>query len=405
MAIVAVSLFFLSGALGPVLYAPDREVLRRAFILSLYSLSGALLLPRSAMVIGALRRAWPILLPVGLAIASIGWSASAPLTQMWVVGLIGTTALGLLLCTFSLDEQVGLLAAVLGVAALASVVAVLVAPGVGNMGSDSPGALKGVFSHKNLLGRNMVLAASALFLMARESKAGLLHSLTGPAALLSVALVIGSRSVSAMILLAVSANVVGVLFWERQAWLSRRPPKIILVSLPILAVVVLLSVAAITPRDLLALVGKDPTITGRSQVWTAVLEAVRLHPWLGYGYAAFWRGAEIQDPLIRAIPWHPEHAHNGFLDLALDLGLLGVASFVLPFGVFLWRAASVALKPGPPTRVWPLLLLVTILLGNLVESSLLRANRLDWALYVATAVSVSKTPRRSPYPSSVARRS
>ena len=49
-------------------------------------------------------------------------------------------------------------------------------------------------------------------------------------------------------------------------------------------------------------------------------------PWLGYGFDAFWQGnvGASGDVSIRMY-FYPNHAHNGFIDLALSLGNVGLA--------------------------------------------------------------------------------
>ena len=59
-----------------------------------------------------------------------------------------------------------------------------------------------------------------------------------------------------------------------------------------------------------------------------VMDAILKHPWLGYGYQAFWRGVDGPSVDVHLSGWIPPHAHNGFLDLALDLGIAGPLLFV-----------------------------------------------------------------------------
>ncbi|WP_049558612.1 O-antigen ligase family protein, partial [Limnoraphis robusta] len=76
--------------------------------------------------------------------------------------------------------------------------------------------------------------------------------------------------------------------------------------------------------ELLGLIGKDPSLTGRTDLWAWAREMIDKRPWLGYGYTAFWQGLDGGSAyIIRAARWPVPYSHNGILDLWLDIGLLG----------------------------------------------------------------------------------
>ncbi len=140
---------------------------------------------------------------------------------------------------------------------------------------------------------------------------------------------------------------------------------------------------------LFAAVGKDPTLTGRTQLWPFVMEMIWKHPWFGYGYGGFWQGWNGESAYIwRAVGWTPTHPHNGFLALWLDLGLLGLGLFFLGF----WRSYLQALtwvrKSKTAVALWPLLYMTYVVLINIAETSLLSSNNITWILYVAVSLSV-----------------
>lgn len=78
--------------------------------------------------------------------------------------------------------------------------------------------------------------------------------------------------------------------------------------------------------------GRDPTLTGRTQLWEEVLR-MGVDPWFGAGFESFWLGKRAE-LLWETYWWHPNEAHNGYLEIFLTLGWLGVAlfSFVLVWG-------------------------------------------------------------------------
>jgi exopolysaccharide production protein ExoQ len=67
---------------------------------------------------------------------------------------------------------------------------------------------------------------------------------------------------------------------------------------------------------------RDVTLTGRTEVWAAVLPAIQQQPLLGYGFGSFWTDARRE---LYEIPT----AHNGYLDILLELGAVGLAFYTV----------------------------------------------------------------------------
>ena len=73
---------------------------------------------------------------------------------------------------------------------------------------------------------------------------------------------------------------------------------------------------------LLKSVGRDPTLTGRTEIWKEAL-AVDRSPILGAGFESFWLGGPLDGPTSGRW-WHVNEAHNGYLEVYLNLGWVGV---------------------------------------------------------------------------------
>lgn len=73
--------------------------------------------------------------------------------------------------------------------------------------------------------------------------------------------------------------------------------------------------------------GRDPTLTGRTQVWHDVLELAP-NPYIGAGFESFWLGKRLEIMWSRHA-FHPNEAHNGYLEVFLNLGWCGVALLAL----------------------------------------------------------------------------
>jgi O-antigen ligase len=103
----------------------------------------------------------------------------------------------------------------------------------------------------------------------------------------------------------------------------------ILGCLPLLGVVVM---AVMDPDTLFGVLGKDATLTGRTDLWPYVQDYIQERPWFGWGYRSFW---QQQNPLAvdlwKKLGWIIPEAHNGRLDILLDVGYVGCAAFAYVF--------------------------------------------------------------------------
>jgi O-antigen ligase len=97
----------------------------------------------------------------------------------------------------------------------------------------------------------------------------------------------------------------------------------------LVAVIVSLLAAELTlglNGKLLDLLGKDPTMTGRTEMWPELLE-FDINPVLGAGFESFWTGNR-PETLWERHSWKPNEAHNGYLETYLNLGLIGLSILI-----------------------------------------------------------------------------
>jgi len=74
--------------------------------------------------------------------------------------------------------------------------------------------------------------------------------------------------------------------------------------------------------NLVETLGRNSTLTGRTDIWSEVVSMVG-NPLLGTGFESFWLGARLEAIWGRHW-WHPNEAHNGYLEVFLNLGWIGV---------------------------------------------------------------------------------
>ena len=109
---------------------------------------------------------------------------------------------------------------------------------------------------------------------------------------------------------------------------------------------------------LLELLGKDPTLTGRTLFWPYVFDNILNRPFLGWGYFGFWTPfnpialqiAEAIRPEGVWYVWIIPNAHNGLLEALLEIGFVGTSLFVF----LMLRNLTIAVKciKGPVRATW-----------------------------------------------------
>lgn len=145
-------------------------------------------------------------------------------------------------------------------------------------------------------------------------------------------------------------------------------------------------------QQVTGLVGKDPMLTGRVQLWILSTVMAAQRPWFGYGFDAFWLPGTIYvRRMWQILRWMPPHAHNGLLELWLELGLVGVGMFVVGFGYYFFYAIKQLRCGNTPVAAWSLCFLLFLFFSNLTESHFLVANNLYFVLYVAVAATLIRS--------------
>jgi O-antigen ligase len=139
-----------------------------------------------------------------------------------------------------------------------------------------------------------------------------------------------------------------------------------------------------------SLMDKDLTLTGRVPLWNLLIESrVVERPWLGYGYSGFWQPWQGTDNpaaiIIRLIGDWAVHAHNGFLDIILNVGLVGFLLFILCLFSNIGQAIKLLLSNRSSEAVLPLIVLTFILVSNLSQTSIIFPGY-DWFLFVLVTV-------------------
>jgi O-antigen ligase len=333
-------------------------------------------------------RAVPVLMALlALAFISTAWSIDSGATLRRSVWLALTMAFGLYLAwRYDWRTLMEVLAGAFLVLIAGSFALGVLAPSIGRMSFEHPGAWCGLWTHKNTLGGIMALGVAvgvgAAIAAPERKKLWLLCALG------AFALVLLSTSKTALIASMLGVGVIGAGIAVR-----RGPLEAVLMGAGVLAMVAIGGVVVLTAPDLLvAMIGRDLSLTGRTDIWDAAMPAVAANPWLGYGYYAFWLPDNGPAYWVReAVQWEVASAHSGWLELALGLGRVGIALFALQAGATLMRGSRAIMDEQ--AGLWAPAFLMTFALYTLSESHVLQANNLFWTIYVAVAARLALDAR------------
>jgi exopolysaccharide production protein ExoQ len=128
--------------------------------------------------------------------------------------------------------------------------------------------------------------------------------------------------------------------------------------------------------------GRDTTLTGRTDLWQQLLR-IPVDPLFGTGFESFWLGERVE-AFWRTYWWHPNQAHNGYLEIFLNLGWMGLALLaVVVAGA--GRNIRRAFHCDPETARLCLAYLVVALLYNLTEAAF-KSFHLMWFAFLLAAV-------------------
>lgn len=202
--------------------------------------------------------------------------------------------------------------------------------------------------------------------------------------LLSAYLVIGSKSMTSISMVLIGFPLF-VFIVQGRTSINRCVALAIIFLLPLCAGIILLLSDIIQGQQnffsaLLSVFNRDLTFTGRTFLWADVLRYVAAKPWLGYGYGSFWVGDLVHNIWTTQV-WQPNQAHNGYIDVLVNLGIVGLFLVVL-FIASAYRGALVLYARNQKFGVLYLTMLTTILFSNIFESSLVRMTHMYWFLFL-----------------------
>lgn len=137
-------------------------------------------------------------------------------------------------------------------------------------------------------------------------------------------------------------------------------------------------------------VGKDPTLTDRTKIW-AILIGMHTNPILGTGYQSFWLGPRLLWFWQNSGLGHLNEAHNGYLELYLELGMIGVG-LISCFLLTRYRAVCKALDQRSELAVLGLAVWLAIAFYNMSEAAF--EGGLMYSVFLMSTMTVPATAAR-----------
>ena len=123
----------------------------------------------------------------------------------------------------------------------------------------------------------------------------------------------------------------GVLLLSAKPAIRRRPSSVHLLVAGVL-VSTMYALFFQSSGDLIQSLGRNPTLTGRTDIWNLVL-SMPSNRLLGVGYESFWLGTRLEKIWNTIHGLRLNESHNGYIEVLITLGWIGTALLILLIAV------------------------------------------------------------------------
>lgn len=251
------------------------------------------------------------------------------------------------------------------------------------------GPIEGIVASRNILA---MVALLGLIVFGSMLAAGTMRRAQGIAWIVVAALVfVLTRSATVILVAIIVLVALAFALWARRIDPGRRRGLYWAAAAVLAASITALIVFW---NGLLDLLGKGDDLTGRLDIWEKVSGLATQRPWAGWGWVGYWNPLvePFDDLAVRKGVTYLQ-AHNAWLDVWMQLGIIGLLAFASIVIGALWRSWFLAVdrpmdaagRPLPHSAVAliPLLVLVALIGQSLAESRILVES--GWLLLIAIA--------------------
>jgi O-antigen ligase len=137
------------------------------------------------------------------------------------------------------------------------------------------------------------------------------------------------------------------------------------------------------------------SLTGRLPLWEELLKAAHRRPWLGYGYGGFWN-SENTFTYSEIFAWHIPHGHNSYLDLVLNIGIVGLGLYVVWYAATVGTAAARYERTGRSGILFGLCLCAFAVVHGITESKFPGTGIGGLALWIVMAMTAIERRETAP---------
>ncbi|MBX2838876.1 MAG: O-antigen ligase family protein [Gammaproteobacteria bacterium] len=325
------------------------------------------------------------LLIVGAFFSSF-WSVDNGLSLERSVHLVGSTLIALCIgFTVPLARILRITSWILLMLLIASVAMVFLYPALGIEQYEGKNVWRGVMTSKNTLGFWSTVACLLFVTQSARQQSFLVTVGWLAAAALAVIVLYFTVSATSVLSLFVAGLMTGYLWAAFRFRLSFVPMFVLGVMVTGIAALAFIQI------DTAEMIGRSNDLTGRADVWRQTWELVLAKPLTGYGYGALWyptaESMWIQRSLLD-FSWVVFHAHNGFLQLASEIGLPLTFVALLMILQQLIETVFCQYQRQQPGVLFVLGFLVALLVSNYAEARMLVNRELYWIFFIALPISM-----------------
>lgn len=397
-----ISLLLFSQGFYPIILGSNSSeegdidsILLRIIFVFIYFITIGLLAFRLQRTLVFLKSNLWLLFLIGLAVASVSWSSIPDVASRKVVALLGTTFFGVYLGSrYSFEEQLKIYGWTFGISVFFSFIFAIALPEYGIMNTDAiVGAWRGIYPHKNGLGESMFASfLTFYFLSLIYKKRQLLFQIC---CLLSIVLIYFGESGTAFIsVVFIFCTAQGL---KRTSLQSKQ--GVFLILLFLILTLLILFLILINFTTFLEVNDKDITLSGRTVLWSSLWHFIQQRPILGYGYGSFFSSLSRETNLLwQAHDWSPVHSHNGYIQLWISLGIVGLSVFAFGYVNCLLNSLFRYLTSKNLKMLWIFLFLMYTVFLNFTEVSFFSSNSIIWIISLASIYSMKITTKKKQAP-------
>lgn len=322
---------------------------------------------------------------MSLIFVSLAWSPEPVISFKRAIQMVGVLLMSLLVARSTLqgEDLLSKLRYPAGVFIVLGLASAVLSP---STAFDVDHAMRAISTHKNTWGQFSLLSCLVFLFSWVRNKRQLALLVLGLAPSF-VSLVLSKSTTSLLTFLLIAGSVA--------VWMLLRFPgmlgKMILIGGVLAAALAFHGFLVVTgewpldalSRNLFKATGKDASLTGRTFLWELMYAEIAKHPWLGTGYGGFWTNtAGASAVLVSYLNWGPPvQSHSGYIDVVNELGVLGAVLMIVMALVHLRNVWALLRSEQAIAGMLHGSLLVSVLIVNYAETSLLRTTQFWWIIY------------------------